>query len=61
MSKKRIKCPKIDKIVHSNNFCLSCKHRSSKNGGEYSETETCVLDGEIILLSEERCTNWEKW
>lgn len=60
MTKKRIRCPKTDKKVYVNNFCFTCRHRSSRNGGEYFGTETCVLDGKIILLSANRCTKWEK-
>lgn len=61
MMNKRIRCPKTDKQEYLNNLCLSCKHRSSRNGGEYFGSEYCVLDGEMILLSGERCTNWESY
>lgn len=61
MTEERVKCPKIDKKRYINNFCLTCRHRSSRNGGEYFGTETCVLDGKMILLSGDRCTKWEKW
>ena len=61
MTEKRIRCPKTDKKRYINNFCLTCRHRSSRNGGKYFGTETCVLDGKIIVLSGNRCTKWEKW
>ena len=60
MSKKRIRCPKTDKQKYTNNFCLSCRHRSSRNGGDYFGSEYCVIDGKGILLSGYRCTNWER-